>query len=254
MPILPPATIDWRDGTTPRSTLYNDVYYSAENGLEESQHTFLRGVGITATTWPKHLTTIGELGLGTGLNLLATAKAYHQHSQSHPLAPLHYIAIEGHPLDPVDLVQALTPWNNDTDLGTVTAHWQAAWAEHFKQPQPKQPRVITLTPWQPLGLRVTVTIIVADIDDAFTHWPPATWVDGWYLDGFAPATNPAMWTEDVFTNLAQRSRLEARLATFTVAGQVRRGLAKAGFTLDKRPGYGSKRECLSGIYHANNKG
>jgi tRNA 5-methylaminomethyl-2-thiouridine biosynthesis bifunctional protein len=68
--------------------------------------------------------------------------------------------------------------------------------------------------------------------------------DAWFLDGFAPALNPAMWSEAILRLVAERSAPGARAATFTVAGQVRRGLAAAGFAVHKRPGFGRKRERL----------
>jgi tRNA 5-methylaminomethyl-2-thiouridine biosynthesis bifunctional protein len=68
--------------------------------------------------------------------------------------------------------------------------------------------------------------------------------DAWFLDGFAPARNPAMWSPEVFAHIARLSAPGARLATFTVAGDVRRGLESAGFAVEKKPGFGSKRERL----------
>ena len=44
--------------------------------------------------------------------------------------------------------------------------------------------------------------------------------------------------------MARLSNPGARLATFTVAGDVRRGLEAAGFAVEKKPGFGAKRERL----------
>ena len=71
-------------------------------------------------------------------------------------------------------------------------------------------------------------------------------VDCWFLDGFRPASNPDMWSETVFANMARLSRDGASFATFTAAGFVRRGLAAAGFDVRKVPGYGRKREMCVG--------
>ncbi|MGN6422894.1 MAG: FAD-dependent oxidoreductase, partial [Asticcacaulis sp.] len=65
-----------------------------------------------------------------------------------------------------------------------------------------------------------------------------------FLDGFSPALNPDMWAEDVVQALADQGAPVARLATFTVAGAVRRGLMAAGFAARKMPGFGRKRERL----------
>lgn len=53
-----------------------------------------------------------------------------------------------------------------------------------------------------------------------------------------------MWRPEVLQGLAARSAPGARAATFTVAGHARRGLAAAGFSVAKRPGFGRKRERL----------
>lgn len=53
-----------------------------------------------------------------------------------------------------------------------------------------------------------------------------------------------MWREEVLALVAARSAPGARAATFTVAGAVRRGLAAQGFAVEKRQGFGRKRERL----------
>jgi tRNA 5-methylaminomethyl-2-thiouridine biosynthesis bifunctional protein len=72
-------------------------------------------------------------------------------------------------------------------------------------------------------------------------------VDAWFLDGFAPAKNPDMWTQGLFNAMARLARPGATLATFTSAGFVRRGLQDAGFTMRKSKGFGRKREMLTGV-------
>ena len=54
-----------------------------------------------------------------------------------------------------------------------------------------------------------------------------------------------MWRDEVLALVAARSAPGAGAATFTVAGQVRRGLAAAGFEVAKAPGFGRKRERLN---------
>ncbi|STT04152.1 5-methylaminomethyl-2-thiouridine-forming enzyme mnmC [Klebsiella michiganensis] len=71
-------------------------------------------------------------------------------------------------------------------------------------------------------------------------------VDAWFLDGFAPAKNPDMWTAELFAAMARLARPGGTLATFTSAGFVRRGLLEAGFSMQKRKGFGRKREMLTG--------
>ncbi len=72
--------------------------------------------------------------------------------------------------------------------------------------------------------------------------------DAWLLDGFAPARNPGMWSPGLFRHMARLSAPGARAATFTVAGDVRRGLKAVGFTVEKKPGFGKKRERLEAVW------
>ena len=70
--------------------------------------------------------------------------------------------------------------------------------------------------------------------------------DAWLLDGFAPSRNPAMWSPEVFAQVARLSRPGTTLATYTAAGFVRRGLKAVGFDIEKRPGFGTKRDMTVG--------
>ena len=55
-----------------------------------------------------------------------------------------------------------------------------------------------------------------------------------------------MWTAELFAAMARLARPGGTLATFTSAGFVRRGLQEAGFSMQKRKGFGRKREMLTG--------
>jgi len=55
--------------------------------------------------------------------------------------------------------------------------------------------------------------------------------DAWYLDGFSPDKNPAMWEDRLFPLIAARTGRGGTLATFSSAGRVRRALQAAGFSV-----------------------
>ena len=57
-----------------------------------------------------------------------------------------------------------------------------------------------------------------------------------------------MWRPAMMRRIAQLSASGARLATFSVAGDVRRGLEQAGFEVAKKPGFAGKRERLEARY------
>ena len=74
-------------------------------------------------------------------------------------------------------------------------------------------------------------------------------VDAWYLDGFAPSKNPQMWDTNLYTQMNRLAKNHATVATYTVAGVVRRGLAAAGFSIERKPGFGTKREMLTAQFN-----
>lgn len=94
------------------------------------------------------------------------------------------------------------------------------------------------------GGRVGLTLLLGDALECLPQLDAR--VDAWFLDGFAPAKNPDMWSPVLFAELARLSAPQATLGTFTSAGFVRRGLVEAGFAMQRVPGYGQKREMLSG--------
>jgi tRNA 5-methylaminomethyl-2-thiouridine biosynthesis bifunctional protein len=85
-------------------------------------------------------------------------------------------------------------------------------------------------------------VVVGEAGEALAGWGGKA--DAWFLDGFAPALNPQMWRDELMALAAARSQPGARAATFTVAGAVRRALSAAGFAVEKKPGFGAKRERL----------
>ncbi len=97
--------------------------------------------------------------------------------------------------------------------------------------------------------RVTLDLWFGDINELTSQLDDSLnqKVDAWFLDGFCASENPDMWTQNLFTAMARLARPGGTLATFTSAGFVRRGLQEAGFTMQKRKGFGRKREMLCGV-------
>lgn len=231
---LQTAALSWNPD--PQSTTYGDVYFSRDNGLAESQHVFLRGNGLPQRLLdhPYPCFCVAETGFGTGLNFLLTWRAWRQAAGQVP--DLHYVAIEKHPLSREDLARALALW---PELDALAQPLQEA----YPAPLPGQHRVLLDDG------RVRLDLWWEDTADALEDLASRGQglVDAWFLDGFAPARNGEMWSDEVLAATAALARPGATVATFTVAGHVRRGLQAAGFRVDKVPGYGRKRECLRGI-------
>lgn len=231
--------LTWNDQGLPIADAFDDPYFSVENGLEETRYVFLKNNGLPERfhhgSGPFRII---ETGFGTGLNFLATWQAFRQTSNSSRW--LHFTSVEKFPLTREQLTKALALWPELADLSQKL----------IERYPPATPGFHILS-WP--EERVTLTLIFADVHDAFPelHGP----VDAWYLDGFAPSKNPAMWSDELFTEIRRISRNPQpdripTVATFTAAGLVRRGLKGAGFRMAKVPGFGRKREMLAGSYQA----
>lgn len=223
----PASPLDWTDDGQPRSRLYGDVYFSAEDGLAETQAVFLQGCGLPDAWTGRDRFVVGELGFGTGLNILALLDLWR--TERPRGAHLHVFSIEAHPITADEAARALSRWPQLEGLAQLlVSRWPGRARGVHRVDLPE--------------LNATLDLAVMDVEDALAGWSGAA--DAWFLDGFSPALNPAMWREEIMALVAARSAPGARAATFTVAGAVRRGLAAAGFEVDKRPGFGRKRERL----------
>ena len=222
----PAVTLDWSRPDTPVATKFGDIYFSTDGGLDETRTVFLKGCGLPEGWANCPVFTIAELGFGSGLNFLATWQIWNETAR--PKQRLHFVSIEKFPFDAAQLRQTLAAWPELRDFSTqLIAKW----------------------PGRVKGLHrlefgaVTLTLIHEDVSAALDQ-VDGLQADAWFLDGFSPAGNPAMWSIGVIKRLANCSAAGARLATFSVAGTVRTALTEAGFTVRKMPGFGRKRHRL----------
>lgn len=231
------AVIAWRDGQ-PYSTAFDDVYFSSDDGLLETEYVFIQGNALVSR-WQLlsgSNFTILETGFGTGLNFLCACKAWLEHAPANTV--LHFTSVEKYPLSCTDMHKALQHWpalqpiadallmQYETLLNTGTA---------------------TL-----FNHRIRLQVLFGDATACLSKLD--TKADAWFLDGFAPAKNPEMWQQALFEQMARLSHSQTTFATFTSAGIVRRGLATAGFKVNKQPGFGKKREMVNGYFTGNNDG
>ncbi|MEM6505898.1 MAG: tRNA (5-methylaminomethyl-2-thiouridine)(34)-methyltransferase MnmD [Planctomycetota bacterium] len=216
---------------------YDDVYFSAEDGLAETRHVFLEGNRLAerfAAMMPGEAFTIGETGFGTGLNFLATWQLFEQHAPAD--TRLSFFSIEGYPLDAATVGRALSPWPELSPYReALLQQWGPLWrGTHY---------------FRFANGRVRLSLSVDEITKPRASMRVAP-VNAWFLDGFAPSRNPAMWNAQVFEMVWAGSASDATLATYTAAGHVRRGLIEAGFDIEKRPGFGMKRDMTVGWLEA----
>ncbi len=220
-------------GDTPRSLEFDDNYFMAGRGVEESQAVFVEANHLPerfGALRSGELFVLGETGFGTGLNVLLAAECF---SRCAPTgARLQILSAEKFPLTISDLKQALSHWPSH-------AEWARRLIDDYPAPVPGYHRV---------RLAETIDLILMYGDAAESWCQSRAMIDAWFLDGFAPARNREMWSPELFRALAERSRPGATLATFTAASDVRRGLAEAGFDVVKVAGFGNKRHRLTGRF------
>src|SRR5258708_2535048 len=224
-----PAKLERDAGGTPYSSAFADVYHSTQGGLEQARHVFLAGNGLPERWRDRDCFTILETGFGLGLSFLAAWDAWRQDARRP--RRLHFISVEARPFERGDLSAALAPFAGLEALARALGNvWPPPLAGfhrlHFD------------------GGNVILTLLFGE---AHRMLPQVVGhADAFFLDGFSPAKNPDMWSPEVVRELARLAAPGATLATWTVAGGVRSALADAGFAIEKRPGFGSKREMLIG--------
>ncbi|AWH87851.1 bifunctional tRNA (5-methylaminomethyl-2-thiouridine)(34)-methyltransferase MnmD/FAD-dependent 5-carboxymethylaminomethyl-2-thiouridine(34) oxidoreductase MnmC [Limnobaculum parvum] len=239
------ADLNWNEQGTPVSREFDDVYFSNQDGQEETRYVFLTGNGIPErfSEHKKRCFTVAETGFGTGLNFLTLWHAFRQFQTNHPEAPLkhlHFISFEKFPLRRADLQQVHQTWPKFSSL-----------CEQLQQQWPS-----ALPGCHRLLLddgRVTLDLWFGDVNTLLPQLDDSTngKVDAWFLDGFSPSKNPEMWTPLLFQQMVRLAAEQGTFATFTAAGFVRRGLKEAGFEVSRIKGFGQKREMLVGVRQPN---
>lgn len=244
------AHLDWKNGL-PYAHDFQDVYFT-ESGLEESLHVFIEGnrlrerlaaFGPNDSAWPHFV--IAETGFGTGLNFLIAIQIFQQHAQQG--AQLHYFSVEKHPLSWAHLADVMLLWPAlRSESNALLKHYPKIHTPGFHHCAFDGNRIF-------LNLLFGDAVAMFDqlclTKDAYFEKDCRDWfVHAWFLDGFAPSKNQAMWSDALFSCIAQLSQHGSTLATFTVAGWVRRALARVGFNVKKCKGFGQKREMSTGTF------
>ncbi|MEX0584450.1 MAG: FAD-dependent 5-carboxymethylaminomethyl-2-thiouridine(34) oxidoreductase MnmC [Natronospirillum sp.] len=218
----------------PAASQFDDLYYSQQGGLAETYQVFLQHNDLPARL-PKALGeyfAIGETGFGIGLNFLTTWQAWRNtRPTQQTCGRLHFVSTEKYPVHPAQLPDLLAPFS---DQLPVLQEFLRAYR--------------SLTPgWNRFSFDdVELTLYIGDAAEGL--WDCRARIDAWFLDGFAPAKNADIWRSDIYTAMAYLSHQSTTVATYTAASAVREGLAGAGFSLERVPGFGLKRHMLRGRF------
>ncbi|NBI42409.1 bifunctional tRNA (5-methylaminomethyl-2-thiouridine)(34)-methyltransferase MnmD/FAD-dependent 5-carboxymethylaminomethyl-2-thiouridine(34) oxidoreductase MnmC [[Haemophilus] felis] len=224
---------------TPVSAQFDDVYFSNQDGLNESRYVFQQGNQLWERwqTFQEQHFVIAETGFGTGLNFFAVTHLFRQFRQQNPHSPLKqlfFISFEKYPLSKNALMQAHQAY---PEFASLAQQLQAQWLEPIKGCYRFHFGETYLDLW--FG---DLAENLPQLGDYYCDK-----IDAWFLDGFSPSKNPQMWTDFLYQQMYRYTKANGTFATFTAASAVRNGLLKAGFQVSKRKGYGKKRECLHGV-------
>lgn len=216
----------------PYSEAFGDFYYSRADGRAECRHVFLGGNGLPERFEKSARFIIGELGFGTGLNFIETWAVWADAAPQGAVLEFH--SFELHPLERAAMVRALSAWPELCSRAEILA---AAW------PDRPSGEIVCHFDHQPGTVELTVHCGPAQ------QKLPACGItaDAWYLDGFAPSRNPEMWSAELLRAVAASTTAGGTCATYSAAGWVRRNLAAAGFSVEKRSGHAGKRDMSVGV-------
>ena len=217
--------------------MFDDVYFSALGGLEETRHVFIAGNNLPENWQGRDHFTICETGFGTGLNFLTAWTLFEETAP--PEAILDFISFEKFPLKPEEIKNYLSPWTHvfGGRLDRLCSEYPLRAAGFHR---------VVLSP------RVILTLIFDDVNEALPELEAD--IDCWFLDGFTPSKNPEMWSETLFGHMEKLSTSGASFATFTAAGFVKRGIEQAGFEVEKVKGFAHKRDMLRGVFKGQRQG
>ncbi|MEC5407363.1 bifunctional tRNA (5-methylaminomethyl-2-thiouridine)(34)-methyltransferase MnmD/FAD-dependent 5-carboxymethylaminomethyl-2-thiouridine(34) oxidoreductase MnmC [Paraburkholderia sp. MPAMCS5] len=231
---LIPAVLAFRDNGTPFSPVYDDIYHSAVGALEQANYVFLHGNALPERWQGRRIFTVLETGFGMGINFLMTWAAWR--ADPARCERLHFVSTEKHPFTLADLRRAYAASLVDPAIAALGEALASEW-----------PMLVPGTHRLEFDEgRVVLTLVFGD---ALQSLPALRLrADAFYLDGFAPAKNPELWTPAIFKSLARLAGEGATFATYSSAGEIKRALTQCGFEYRKVEGFGWKRAMLVGHF------
>ena len=190
--------------------VHGDSYHSMRGAVGESTHVFIEAGFLHNNKEPL---TILEVGFGSGLNALLTAREAEKQTRR-----TEYHALELYPVDEA-VIERL---EYATDPLFIGLH-RAKWGEMEK-----------ISPY----------FFIKKLQVSLPDWEPDINFDLVYFDAFAPDTQPEMWSESVFRKLRENMNQGAELVTYSSKGTVKRALRAAGLEVERLPGALGKRHML----------
>ena len=225
--------ITTRDGSrTLYSTQYQQSFRSVHGALTEAHHVFLEGSGTEELLKSQQEVRVLEIGFGGGLNWLITATAARRHGTR-----LTYTSLDKQ-IPSAELLSQLGYGDliGAPALATTIEEWRKSFSGNVPYGTYSLPHVHD----------GTLQLCIGEATEASL---PDRSYDSIYFDAFDPRANPDLWVPEFFSQLHRALRDGGCLATYSVAGHVRRALTSSGFSVVRLPGPPGKREMLAAWKH-----
>ena len=173
---------------------FGDVYFSRDSGLAEKRHVFLEGNRLAerfASLSSGDGFAVGETGFGTGLSFLCAWQLFDEVVRPHPDAAWIFSVSKNIRSERAGAERC---------TGAVAGVAAICQRTHQALAAPR-PWLESLEPSATAAIRLT--LVIADVAEALPEICGG--IDAWFLDGFSPARNPEMWTQQVLERIAQAS-------------------------------------------------
>ena len=208
-------------GGIPFNPEFDDIYFNADDPIGQSKYVFN---SVFDEIWSKKSEfNVLESGFGAGLNFLCAFKRFKNSDKF-----LNFVSIEKTPIAKDDLAKI---YANFSELADVSGEFLDAY-----------PPLIRGFHRLNLAPNVTLTLCFGDVAEVLDEL--SFNADAVFMDGFAPAKNEAMWSDQVCAKIANLCALGAAVCTYSASGALKRALQNSGFKVNFLKGYGKKREML----------
>lgn len=196
----------------------NEQYHSIHGAQQEAEHVFLK-MGLDGYCLKRNVGELAvfELGFGTGLNALLTAKWAAKKSIS-----VSYTSVEKYPVTK----EEFSKLNYGDLLGDRALYHKIVDTEWEKYV-----RINTCFKLK----KCVLDVKEGELPHGF---------DVVYFDAFAPNKQPDLWEVSIFEKIFKTMNQNGIMVTYCAQGQARRNMISAGFEVEKVPGPPGKREML----------
>ncbi len=196
----------------------NENYHSTHGAWNEAMHVFIE-MGFKKTIGKSSISIL-EIGFGTGLNTMLTAKEALDSN-----IKVKYCSLEKYPLSK-EIIGKL-------NFASHCKEKETSYTEIFHQ--------IHQVDWEEYR-EINSCFQLKKMEKSVLDWETKEQFDLIYFDAFAPEKQPEMWSDAVFKKMYDCLKSDGFLTTYCAKGIIKRRLKSLGFRVENVPGPPGKRE------------